>query len=130
MRGMIRTLEIPRARWETALSALTRQIGGRAIRVQVIGRLLGDQEMTELLPFRGIEFDPRGSERGSLTVSAGSDEAPFEHRIFDPTAVYLALNERGEIEWLGIEERGDDGIARTIIQFEQLPELPSELGAT
>jgi hypothetical protein len=126
---MIRTLEIPKQRWESALESLARHIGERPIRVEVMGRTLGDQEMGTRLPFRGLELDPKGSERGSLTVMAGSDEAPFEHRIVDPTALHLAFNDAGEIEWLAIEEKGETGIARTLIHFEQLPALPADLQA-
>jgi hypothetical protein len=124
---MIRTLQIPPERWELALESLAHYIGERPIRVEVMGRALGDQEMAQLLPFRGVTFEARGSERGSLTVMAGSDVEPLEHRIADPIAVYLALNDAGEMTWLAFEEAGELGIARTLIHFEPLPALPPEV---
>jgi hypothetical protein len=83
--------------------------------------------MAKLLPLRGLALDAKGSGGGSLTVMAGTDEEPFEHRILDPTAVYLALDETGEIAWLGVEEKGETGIARTLIHFERLPALAAEV---
>jgi hypothetical protein len=124
---MMRTLEIPRERWERAMESLARRLGERPISVEVIGRPLGDQELGNRLPFRGLDYDAKGSERGSLTVMAGTDAASFEHRIVDPTAVYLAIDDAGEIAWLAVEEKGDEGVARTLIHFEPLPALSAEL---
>src|SRR5262245_50154818 len=124
---MMRTLEIPKERWKRAFPELARHIGERPIRIEVMGRSLGDQEMGNLVPFRGIDYDHKVSERGSLTVMAGTDEAPFEHRVLDPTAVYIAINDVGELEWVAVDERGELGVARTIIQFERLPALPARL---
>jgi hypothetical protein len=117
------TKEIPKDRWKSFFEILNRHVGERPIRIEVIGRPLGDQEMAGLLPFRGLAFEPEGSERGTLTVTAGSDTDEVNHRIVGPQRVYTAHNDIGELEWICIEEHGEAGDAQTLIHFEHLPAL-------
>lgn len=122
---MLRALEIPRERWQSFLELFNRLLGERPIRIEVVGRPIGDQEMAELLPFMGIEYDEKGSERGTLTVSVGSSRGELSHRVVGPTHLYLAEDETGQIEWLAIEETGEAGDLKTLIHFERVPELES-----
>jgi hypothetical protein len=123
---MIRTLQIPKGRWKTFTRLLNRQLGERPVRVEVVGRQLGDQEMGNLLPFHSLEFDAKGSERGALTLTIGSEQGRLIHRITSPTRMYAGQNETGLIEWLAIEEVGDLGEAETIVHFEEPPLLMAE----
>ncbi len=120
---MLHTFEIPRARWATFLHLLERRAAGRPVRVEVVGRGLGDQEMANRLPLRGLELETKGSERGDVTVLAGTDDDPHDHRIDDATRLYVANNELAETEWVSIEERAG---GRKLIHFEHLPALPAE----
>jgi hypothetical protein len=122
----MRTLEIPRERWSSFVEIFNRTVGERPIRVEVIGRPLGDQEMAELLPFHGVEYDSKGSERGTFSVTVGSSRGELSHRVIGPTRIYLAQNDFGEIEWLAIVERGEAGDVETLIHFERVPELEAE----
>jgi hypothetical protein len=120
---MIHTLEIPRQRWMDFLQSIDEMLTDRPIRVEVFGRPLGDQEMAEKQPFRGLSYEIKGSEKDSLSINVGTDRGDVSHRIVGPTRIYLGQNERGEFEWLAIEEKGEVGDVRTLIHFEHLPEL-------
>jgi len=113
--SMLHTLEIPRDRWMSFLRSFNRLLGERPIRIEVVGRPMGDQEMGNLLPFRGIDYDS-----ASITVHVGSERGELSHRILGATRLYVVQNGSGEFEWLAIEEAGD---VRTLIHFEHLPEL-------
>ncbi len=121
---MIRTLEIPKEDWLRFLDDVNRRALGRSVRLEVIGRELGDLEMGDLLPLRGIAFETKGSARGALFIMAGTDEEELSHEIATPTRIYLAHNEAAEMEWLAVEEA--EGV-KTLIHFEELLALPEGL---
>jgi Family of unknown function (DUF5335) len=116
------TLEIFKPGWAAFLAGFNRALDGRPVRVEVVGRTLGDQEMADLQPFQGVDYDSKGSERGSLTIHVG---AQLTHRIHAPSRLYLLQNDAGEIEWLAIDEGNE---ARTLIHFERVPELEAQYG--
>ena len=99
---------------------LTRLAGGRPVRLEVARRDLGDQEMGERLPLVELALEAKGSERGALTITVGSDRGELRHLIADPSFISVGLDETGELQWVGIDERGE---ATTILHFEQLPVL-------
>jgi hypothetical protein len=118
---MQQTLEIPKERWGRFITLFNRIIADRPIRIEVIGRTIGDQEMANLLPFHGIDYDSKGSEAGTLDVNVGSDRGELSHRVVGPQKIYLLQGDAGE--WLDIEEAGG---VRTLIHFEHVPELQAE----
>ncbi len=121
---MIDSLEIPKQNWANFLQLLNRQALDRSVRLEVINRELGDQEMATMLPLREIDFETKGSARGALLVTVGSDSGELTHRIDTPTRLYIAHNQLGDlIEMLEIEDAAG---GRTIIYFENLPALPEE----
>jgi hypothetical protein len=121
---MIRHLDIPKERWNSFLQIFDRQVDGRSIRIELIGRELGDQ-LGNRLPLRGIDYEPKGSEAGSILVTVEGPGGDLTHHIGDTVRIYLGQNsENGEFEWLAIEEA--DGV-KTIIHFEHLPELQAPL---
>lgn len=119
----MRSLEIPRERWSAFVRTFNRVLGERPVRVEVVGRPLGDQEMAQTLPFHGIDYDSKGSERGTLTITVGGESGEVVHRIIGPTRLYLGQTDGGEIEWLAVEETGEAGDVKTLVHFEHLPEL-------
>jgi hypothetical protein len=120
---MIRTLEIPKENWTNFINALNRHALERPVRLEVVKRELGDQEMGNLLPLRGVDYETKGSARGALLVSVGSDKEELNHRIDSPKRLYVGHNEAAEMEWLAVDE---EPIGTTIIYFEHLPALPVE----
>jgi hypothetical protein len=120
---MLHTLEIPRHRWPRFLDLVNRILDQRPIRIEVMGRSLGDQSMAALLPFHGLDYDRRGRE---LSIHVGFDRGVLTHRIVGPTRIYIAQNDIGEVEWLAIEEVGEIGDAVTLLHFEHIPELQAD----
>jgi hypothetical protein len=118
---MVRTVEIPQDRWPSFLTTLSRLAGGQPVRLEVARRELGDQEMGNFLPLRDVDFERKGSERGHLVISVGSDRGELTHLIEEPTHMALGLNEVAEPQWVAIKEHGE---ATTILHFERLPALP------
>jgi hypothetical protein len=92
-----------------------------------VNRLLGNQEMGELLPLRELEFELKGSERGRLILSVGDDQSELVHFIELPTRIAIGLDDVGELRWLAIDE---GGAGTTIIHFERLPALEADYTAT
>jgi hypothetical protein len=121
---MIRTLDIPKENWTNFINTLNRHALERPVRLEVVDRELGDQEMGRLLPLRGMDFETKGSARGAFFISVGSDEEELNHRIDIPKRLYVGHNEAAEMEWLAIDE---EPIGTTIIYFEHLPALPEEV---
>src|SRR5262249_52568052 len=117
---------VPKQGWGSFLVGRNRLAQDRPIRLEVISRELGDQEMADKLPLIGIDFETKGSERGDLLVTVLSDDGPLTHRMEKPTRLFIAHNETGELmQTLAVLEA--DGGA-TIIYFEDLPPLPEPNG--
>jgi hypothetical protein len=121
---MIEGIEVPKENWPKFLTMLNRLALERPVRVEVVQRELGDQEMGELLPLREIDFETKGSARGKLIIAVGSDRGELVHLIEVPTRFYVGINEAGVLEWLSIEEAS---LGKTIVHFEELPALPEPL---
>lgn len=113
---MIPTIEIPKERWGSYLQVLSKVAAGSRIRMEVIGRELGDQELSNFLPMRMLDFEDRGSERGDLLFTVGNDEDEYTHHIRDAQRLHAGFDEAGALEWLTIEEAGG---AKTLIYFQQ-----------
>jgi hypothetical protein len=117
---MTRTVDIPQDKWRSFLQMLNHLADGRPVRLEVARRDLGDQEMSDGLPLVDIDLETKGSERGTLTITVGSDRGELRHLIEQPTDISVGLNEVGDPQWVGIDERG---LATTILHFIELPAL-------
>jgi hypothetical protein len=122
---MIEGLEVPKENWPRFLKMLNRIAVDRPVRVEVVERELGDQEMAELAPLRELDFETKGSAKGKLILGVGSDQGPLIHTIATPTRFYVGITDAGVLEWLAIDEAP---AGRTIVHFEQLPALPEPIG--
>ena len=118
-----RTIEIPKENWMSFLQLLNRHAIDRPLRLEVVNRELGDQEMGDYLPFRGMSFETKGSDRGDLLIITAADQGELTHRIAVPTHIYILYNEAAELELLTVED-ADNG--KTLMYFEHLPALPEE----
>jgi Family of unknown function (DUF5335) len=121
---MIHTLDVPRENWVNFTNILNRHALERPVRLEVVERELGDQELEDLQPLRGLSFETKGSARGSFLISAGTDEHEFTHRIERPKRLYLGHNESAEMEFLAIDEEPS---GTTFIYFEHLAALPEQV---
>ncbi|HXN41149.1 MAG TPA: DUF5335 family protein [Myxococcaceae bacterium] len=125
MANKIHDLEIPKQNWVTFLRTLNQLAQSRPVRLEVINRELGDQEMVNKEPLREIDFETKGTARGALIVAVGDDSEPLFHRIDVPTRLFIAHNELGTLlETLAIQ---DSMGGETIIYFEELPALPEQI---
>src|ERR1700694_20084 len=109
---MIEGMEVPKENWPKFLAMLNRLALDRPVRVEVVQRELGDQEMGALLPLREIDFETKGSARGKLIITVGSDRGELVHIVEVPTRFYVGINEAGVLEWLSIEEAS---LGKTIV---------------
>ncbi len=117
---MIHTIRIPQERLAWFVAALDRELGGHAVRVEVFGRSLGDQEMASLLPFHGLDLDSKRSDAPSLTITVGGAAGELVHRIPMPQQIYIGINDVGALEWLAIDEPSE---VKTLLHFEHPLEL-------
>lgn len=123
---MMRIIEIGQERWPSYLKMLERMVDGRLVRLEVARRELGDQEMGRRLPLVDFDLEEKGSERGRILITVGSERGELTHLIARPTHLAVGLNERDEPQWLAIDESGQ---GTTIVHFERLPALELEYGA-
>jgi len=125
MASKIHDLEIPKQNWVSFLRDLNKLAQSRPVRLEVINRELGDQDMADKQPLREIDFETKGTARGSLIVAVGDDSEALFHRIDDPTRFFIAHNELGTLlETLAIQ---DSMGGETIIYFEELAALPEQV---
>ncbi|MCW3098361.1 MAG: hypothetical protein JWL77_3979 [Chthonomonadaceae bacterium] len=116
------TREIAPPEWRHFFDAFSRDHLSTTAVVQVISPDLGAQEEARKLPFVGVSFDPKGSAKGSIALTLGTDpEDHVEHRILNPVHVWLKTGDVGENDTLEIETA--DGF-KTIVQLQPIPALP------
>jgi hypothetical protein len=116
----MRTIDIPNQRWPSFLKMLNKMADGRPVRLEVAQRELGDQNMSDLLPLSDLDLETKGSEKGRIIVTVGSDRGELTHHIGKPIRLAVGVNDANEPQWVAIYE--EDG-ASTVIHFEQLPAL-------
>lgn len=119
---MSRTIEVPRENWADYLCNLSKRALAQPVRVELLDSELGDQELSNLQPLLGIDFDTRGSEAGSIDITLGKGTSELEHRIDGARGLFLLVSDEGNLECLEIE--GPSG-SKTLVRFERLAALPA-----
>jgi hypothetical protein len=108
------TFEIKRENWADFFTSLSKRRFGWDTRVEILKSSIGDQVMTEGLPFNGTTFESIGDVT-SIDISVGeSAEAHQTHNIQNPARVAYLSEESGRGEVIDIEEA--DG-TKTLITF-------------
>jgi hypothetical protein len=117
--------EIERSQWKTFLDEFSERNQLRPTRLEVIGGDIGAQEEERYLPFVGASFEPKGAARGSVEIILGgetaADERHVTHTILNVQTIVPLVGIKGLEDGLGFTDK--DG-AKTILRFEELPELP------
>jgi hypothetical protein len=117
---------IEQDKWKTFLEEFTKRNQFRATRLEVIGEI-GAQEQETALPLVGVSFEPKGSDAGSVIVTLGgetaTDDRHLEHLITKVQRIAPIVGQSSPEEGLGFE---DEEGAKTILVFEQLPEIPEK----
>ena len=120
---MTPSFEIPRERWPEFLKMVNQHVLDNPVTVELAHQELLDQEVGTLLPLRNIDFETKGSERGHVILTVGTDREELTHEIKTPTRLFVGTREMSAIEWLAIED-AEGG--KTMIHFEHLLALPHE----
>ena len=119
-------IEIKQDQWKTFLDEFSKRNEHRPAKIEVIGEEIGAQEAGRHLPLVGISFEEKGSEKGDVVVTfAGrttADTRYISHRIDKVTKIVPFADEESDEE-KALEIEGGDG-TKTILAFEELPELP------
>ena len=115
---------IEQSQWQNFLDGFSKRNQGRATRLEVIGEL-GAQKQEEYLPLVGVSLDPKGTAAGSAEIMlAGegpADDRHVEHTIRNVQKIAPLVGVTGLEDGLGFE---DEQGTKTLLIFEQLPELP------
>jgi hypothetical protein len=114
---------IEQDRWKEFLDDFSKRNELRATRLEVVDSEAGVQEEEEFLPLVGVNFEPKGTEAGSVVVILGGEnQRHVEHRIEHVQRIAPLVAEDSGLE-AGLGFENADG-ARTLLLLEQLPELP------
>lgn len=117
----IATEDIPRERWPSVTENLSRLMGGWRVRIELIGRDIGDQPVLDGLPLQGLSFEPRGSDAGDILIEAGDEPDFMIHQVDHPAVMRIAHMRPGK--QLFIQFESGDGLT-TLVCLERSRELP------
>jgi hypothetical protein len=116
--------EIPRDEWIRFFNDYSHQHQGWLATVEIKGKEIGDRIEAKGLPFQGVTFDEKGSEKGSIAVFLDKGTQEDEtHIIAHPT--HLRIENEGERE-RELEIEASDG-TKTLIHFDH-PSNPQVAG--
>ena len=102
------TREIPREQWDAFLADFIDTHRDEAVRVEVAGGDLGDQQLGSARSLMGLELEPKGSAKGDLGISLvlkGDAGGVMDHRIHHPEHVYLLEGTDDGVDCLSIEDQ-------------------------
>jgi len=119
--------EIERDRWSEFLDDFSKRNRNRPTRLEIADQEIGSQEVEEFFPLVGVSFEGKGSAAGSVVIILGNgsldDLRQMEHTVSNTKRIVPIIGTRGFEDGLGFES--EDG-ARTLLLFEELPELPPQ----
>jgi len=114
---------IERSEWKNFLGEFSKRNQLRPTHLEVIGEV-GAQEAEVFLPFVGVDFESKGSMKGSVEIALGgetaADERQLTHLVTNVERIAPIVGVNGVEDGLGIEDR--DGV-KTLLRFETLPEI-------
>lgn len=110
----MRTVEIPREAWRSALDTFTTMHTGWLVSLEILDPSIGAQPEIDNLPLLGVSTE-RAETGGAITISAGRPDTPnITHAIHAPSRVHIERREDGADIALQIESA--DG-TRAILRF-------------
>ena len=122
---------IKQEQWKSFLEDFTKRNQFRATRLEVVNNEIGVNEEEQFLPLVGVSFEPKGSDAGSVVIILGgetaADQRHVEHLVEQVERIAPITGVSGPEDGLGFEDR--DG-GKTLLMFEQLPEIPENTSNT
>ena len=98
------TQQLPQAEWGPFLDEVSRQFEAGLVSVDVSGDTLSQAPVITELPLLGIQLNTKGSDSGSITIIAGTDEdTAISHTIPAPTQIHVAREADGTIAAVQID---------------------------
>jgi len=120
--------QIQQEQWRAFLDDFSKRNSGRTADLQVLSEELGTQEEAEMLPFKGITLETKGSLASSGEIMLGgtgsADNRNLTHTVTQVRRIVPKIGADGREDALEIE--AEDG-AKIILIFKTPPELP-EIG--
>ena len=120
--------QIQQEQWRAFLDDFSKRNSGRTADLQVLSEELGTQEEAEMLPFKGITLETKGSLASSGEIMLGgtgsADNRNLTHTVTQVRRIVPKIGADGREDALEIEN--EDG-AKIILIFKTPPELP-EIG--
>ena len=113
--------EIPQRFWNPYLGRVGVLYQGWRVTIEVLSEDLGDQQVFDGLPLRGLTFETAGSEAGSILIEAGDGPNFTIHRVGQPWRVQGAQVRPGREPDLLIDS--EDGTA-TLVELRSFFALP------
>ena len=122
---------IEQDQWKSFLEEFSKRNQSRTTRLEVIGGEIGAQEEEQFLPLVGVSLESKGSDAGDVVIILGGDTAldlrHIEHRVEQVERIAPITGGSGLEDGLGFEDREGN---KTLLTFEQLPELPEDTSST
>lgn len=122
---------IKQEQWKAFLDEFSKRNQSRTTRLEVVGGEVGAQEEEQFLPLLGVSFEPKGSDAGSVVIILGGetaqDQRHVEHLVEQVERIAPIPGVTGLEDGLGFEDRDGN---KTLLMFEQLPEIPEDTSNT
>jgi hypothetical protein len=114
--------EIPSNQWAEFVANFSKFHVGWPVTIETLDQELGDQYLSKDLPLMGMSFDTKGSEPGTLKISAGDNpDIYLDHRVHLPLHIRLEEDTPGGAGSIEIEPAQGP---KTLIGFRPPRELP------
>lgn len=118
---------IEQDQWKSFLDEFSKRNQSRTTRLEIVGSEIGASEEEQFLPLIGVSFEPRGSDAGSVMIILGGetaqDQRHVEHLVEQVKRIAPITGVTGLEDGVGFED-GDGN--KTLLIFEQLPEIPED----
>lgn len=108
------TREIPRTEWVKGLDRFSRAHENWVVYLELIGRQLGDQEMSTKLPLVGIAADVKGGASRIIVSLGGRPDAHLDRVVDKAKRLWLTESDDRTHDSVAIE--ADDG-TKTVVHF-------------
>lgn len=110
---MTTTTQIAQQDWPAFLVRISNDNQGRSLNLEVVDPNAGESGTHKQGKLMAIDYDPAG-EGDDIVISTGVDELGYAHPIPNPTEIWSAEEEDGQVTALEIVDRSG---AKTIIRF-------------